>query len=351
MTSVAAQEAARGTTANVTVSGNLDNIEILCNPVNFTAGVGRPPGTEVHKYNACGPDHKYITISMGENTNIAWDLYINASDLISDSGNGAVITPSQMTVWSSCAGGTPLSKTPLDYGLIEICTGIDRDASVDVYFNLTIPVGQYNDTYDGNLWIYVDSPLASPGEGSNRTWYGPENTTVTVIPYIEFWWDTDTVPIDFTVLTPGIGFGGIPSANATNPDIGPNGGFPANMTNGDNTNIYIDIYIMGTDLECLNPADACWSTPSGIFNISIGSNGNLTYSNATSIITWPDKGIKFVDYSYQAPPYAGDFANWQGVPNYTDVPSFWNISIPVFTEQGSYGGEITAKAVDQGTAP
>lgn len=323
-----------GTTANVSVSGYLDQINIWHNPVNFTAGTGRQPGRNVSKVNADGVG--YITINMSTLTNIDWNVSMNASDLISLSGNGAPISPSQMVVWSDCAGGTPLLETSLDYSLIQICTDIARDASVDVYFNLTIPIGQYNDTYDGDLFIYADSNLASPGEGSNRTWYGPDNTTVIIIPYIEFWWNTATTPIDFATLSPGT------LANAT----GPNAGFPGNMTNGDNTNIYIDIYIMGTDLACLNPADACW----GVYNISIGLDGNLTYSNATSAATWPDT-IKFVDYSYQAPPFEGDFYNWRHIPNYTDVSSFWNISIPTDTEQGDYGGDITAKAVDEGTAP
>jgi len=335
-----------GTTANVTVSGYLEYINVWCAPVNFTAGEGRQPGREVPKVNAC--NQGWITINMTENTNVDWNVSMNASDLISVSGNGAPIPPSQMEVWSDCAGGTPLLPTTLDYGLIQICTDIARDASVDVFFNLTIPIAQYNDTYDGDIWIHVNSSLAQPGEGSNRTWYGPDNTTVTIIQYIEFWWNTGTTPIDFATLTPGT------SAIATDPSIGPNGGFPSNMTNGDNTNIFIDIYILGTDLECLNDYDACWNspllTPPGIYNISIGPNGNLTYSNATSAATWPDI-IKFVNYSYQAPPYEGDFENWHHVPNYTDVSSFWNISIPSNAEQGSYGGDITAKAVDEGTAP
>ncbi len=322
-----------GTTANVSVSGFLDQINVWHNPVNFTAGAGRQPGRNVSKVNADGVG--YITINMSQLTNINWNVSMNASDLIPFSGNGAPINPSQMVIWTQ---GCPvdLSETPLDYGLIQICTNIPRDDSIDVFFNLTIPIGQYNDTYDGNLSIYAESNLATPGEGSNRTWYGPDNTTVTIIPYIEFWWNTATTPIDFATLTPGI------SANAT----GPSAGFPANMTNGDNTNIFIDIYILGTDLECLNPTDACWGT----YNISIGLDGNLSYSNATSVATWPDI-IKFVNYSYQAPPYEGDFANWNHIPNYTDIPSFWNISIPTGAEQGSYGGDITAKAVDEGTAP
>jgi len=341
-----AAPAIEGTTANVTISGYLEYINVMCNPVNFTAGNGRQPGREVEKINAC--DQGYITISMSESTNIAWDVYINASDLISASGYGTNIPPSQMEVWTvGCS--LELQPANLDYGLTKICTNIARDSSIDVYFNLTIPIGQYNDTYDGDFWIYVNSTYASPGEGSNRTWYGPDNTTVTIIPYVEFWWNPATIPIDFTALTPGTGFGGTPSANATKPAVGPNGGFPANMTNGDNTNIYIDIYIMGTDLTCNGPpADACWGPP--IFNISVGQNGNLTYSNASSDVTWPD-AIKFVDYSYQAPPYQGDFVNWNHVPNYTDVSSFWNISIHPDTLQGSYGGDITAKAVDQGEAP
>lgn len=324
-----------GTTANVSVLGYLENILVWHNPVNFSTPAGRSPGAEWPKVNADGVG--YIIINMSDNTNIIWDLYMNASDLLAVSGGGQMINPSQMEVWGYC-GGSPLSPIALGNDLTQLCNDLSRYASANISFNLTIPVAQYNDTYNGDLWIYVNSSAALPGEGSNRTWYGPGNTTVIVHQYIEFLWNTNTTPIDFATLSPGI------LANATIPN-GLIGGFPANLTNG-GSNIYIDIYIMGTDLECLNPADACWGT----YNISIGLDGNLTYSNATSNTTWPDT-IKFTDYSYQTPPYEGDFANWNRVPNYTDVSSFWNISIPTTAQQGSYGGDITAKAVDKGTAP
>jgi len=330
----------QGTTANVSVSGFLEYINVTYYPVNFTGGgVGRNPGIIVQKY-----PQTYLIIDMTDNTNIAWDAYMSASDLIPVNGVGTPISPIRMTVWSDCDGGVQLPATTLNYNLIKLCEDIGFNRNFNLYFNLSIPVGQYNNTYYGNLTIYVNSSDASPGEGSNRTWYGPDNTTVKIIQHIEFWWNAATTPIDFATLTPGIGFTS-PSANAT----GPSAGFPANMTVGDNTNIYTDIYIKGTDLFGLS------GMALGTFNITIGippSPGNLTYSNATSSATWPST-IKFVNYTYQAPgpTYQGDFTNWHHVPNYTDVPSFWNISIPTLAKQGSYGGDVTAKAVDESTAP
>ena len=341
-----------GTTANVSVSGYLENILVWHHPVNFSTTTGRQPGAEWPKVNADGVG--YITINMSDNTNIIWNVYMNASDLISVSGDGTPMVPSEspMEIWTDFSGCT-LENNPanLTYGLIEICTDLDRSDSIKVYFNLTIPVAQYNDTYYGDLWIYVNSTYDPPGEENDRAWYGDDSTTITIHKYIEFWWNLSTVNIDFATLTPGTGFGGIPSANATGPDAG----FPAKMTNGDGTNIFIDIYMLGTDLKCLNDADACWTTPLvDIYNISIGWDGNLTYSNATntSTLTWTDNIFKYVDYDFQAPPNLGDFANWHLVPNYTNqIPVYWNISIPTDTEQGTYGGEITATAVDVGEAP
>lgn len=333
-----------GTTANVTVSGCLEYLNVSYSPVNFSGDAGVIPGSVVSKVNANGVG--YIIIDMTVNTNIAWDAYMNASDLIPVNGVGARISPKNITVWSQ---GCPieLPATSLDYNLKKLCTEIPYNSNFNLYFNLTLPVGWYNNTYYGNLTIFVNSSHTAGGTCPyNATWNGPNNTTVKIKTNIEFWWNANTVPINFQTLSPGTGFCGplgcTPSANATI-----NKGFPANMTVGDNTNIYTDIYMMGTDLTCNGPGgDQCWGPP--IWNISIGPTGNLTYSNATTNTTWPSK-IKFVNYSYQAPPYLGDFLNWHHVKNYTDVPSFWNISIPSNTKQGSYGGGITAKAVDEGT--
>jgi hypothetical protein len=338
-----------GTTANVSVSGYLGFINVTYLPVNFTAGVGRNPGTIVAKANI----QPYLTIDMTDQTNIAWDAYMNATNLIPVNGVGTPIVPSRITVWSTCDGGVALPGTSLGNNLIKLCEDITYNRNFDLYFNLSIPVGQYNNTYYGNLTIYVNSSDASPGDGSNRTWFGPNNTTVKVIQHIEFWWNAATTPINFATLSPGIGFcSGMPlvcypSANAT----GPSAGFPANMTVGDNTNIYTDIYIKGNDLIGLS--GMALGPPR--FDILVGippARGNLTYSNATSSANWPAT-IKFVNYSFQAPgpSYQGDFANWHHVKNYTDVPSFWNISVPNEAKQGSYGGDITAKAVDEGEKP
>ncbi len=332
-TSVVNSQQEGKTTANVTVSGYLGNINITYNPVNFTAGTGRNPGIVVSKVNN---GTSYIIIDMNDSTNIAWDAYMNASNLIPENGVGSFIRPNNMTVWTNCDGGTPLLATNLDYNLIKLCEDIAYNRYFNVSFNLTIPVGQYNNTYYGNLTIYVNSSDSSPGDGSNRTWFGPNNTTVKIIQNIEFWWNANTVNIEFPTMNPNT------KSNATNS----NHGFPANMTIGDNTNIFVDLYLKGTDLIGLSGQAFDQK-----YNITIGPYGNLTYSNATnSTVNWPST-IKFLNYSYQAPPNVGDFANWHGVKNYTDVPSFWNISIPISAKQGTYGGEVNAKAVDQGANP
>jgi hypothetical protein len=331
------------TTANVTVSGCLDQINITYYPVNFTLGTGRLPGITVSKTNI----QPYLMVDMTINTNINWDAFINASNLLPVNGVGSPIYPNNITVWTNdCGGGTPssLPATTLDYNLKRLCSEIPSNSGFNLYFNLSIPIAQYNNTYFGNITIYVNSTHSTGSTCPyNVTWFGPNNSTVSIITSLEFYWDSSTVPIMFQTLSPGVGFTS-PSANATYPS-GTQGGFPANMTIGRNTNIYTDIYIKGTDLigysgEAFNQH----------YNITIGPNGNLTYSNATSNTTWPSY-IKHVNYSFYAPPYVGDFWNWRVVRNNTNVTSFWNISVPSLAKQGNYGGGITATAVDQGSIP
>jgi hypothetical protein len=325
------------TTANVTVRGCLGIINLTYYPVNFTVGEGLiPGGFPVAKNNT----QTYIIINMSDTNNIAWDAYMNASNLIPLSGVGAPIYPQNITVSSPCSG-SPLPNTTLDYTLKRLCAETPYNKNISVYFYLTIPVGQSNDTYSGNLTVYVNSTHALPGDCNNRTWDAPKNTTVLVKTNIDFGWDKDTVNIDFLILSPGTGFG-TPSANATL-----NKGFPANMTMGKNTNIRTDIYIKGTDLIGYTGQAALEA-----YNISIGPTGNLTYSNATSNSTWPDR-IKFINYSFQAPGpiYGGDFGNWGDVRNSTNTTSFWNVSIPKDARQGNYGGGITAQAIEKGAKP
>ena len=333
----------RPTTANVTVAGCLENINVTYYPVNFTLGSGRIPGWTVSKVNI----QPYLIIDMTINTNINYDTWINASNLLPVNGIGSPIYPNNITVWTNdCGGGTPasLSITTLDYNIKKLCSETPYNGGFNLYFNLSIPIAQYNNTYFGNIMIFVNSTHSAGGTCPyNVTWFGPNNSTISIITNLEFNWDNSTVPIMFQTLSPGVGFTS-PSANATLPD-GTKGGFPSNMTIGRNTNIYTDIYIQGTDLIGYSGQAAIDK-----YNISIGPNGNLTFSNATSNTNWPSF-IKHVNYSYYAPPYVGDFWNWRGVKNNTNVTSFWNISIPATAKQGSYGGGITAKAVDQGTIP
>jgi hypothetical protein len=332
------------TTANVSVRGCLGIINLTYYPVNFTTGGGfSPGGFPVAKNNT----KTYIIINMSINNNIAWDVFMNASNLIPLSGVGAPISPQNIMVSSPCNGtvdaalNPAMQNTTLDYTLKRLCSETQYNKNISVYFYLTIPVGQSNDTYFGNLTVYVNSTHSSTPECNNRTWDAPNNTTVLVHTNIDFLWDTSTTNIDFLTLSPGTGFG-TPSANATF-----NKGFPANMTIGKNTNIRTDLYIKGTDLIGLTG-----QALAELYNISIGPTGNLTYSNATSNSTWPDR-IKFINYSYQTPGpiYQGDFWNWGNVRNSTNTTSFWNISIPNDARQGNYGGGITATAIEKGAMP
>jgi hypothetical protein len=332
------------TTANVTISGYLDYINVTNNPVNFTLGA-RNPGNTYPKSN--GPN--YITIKMGANNNIIWDAYMNASDLIPVGGIGGNMQPNLLTVSSDCDGGTALPNTTLNYGLIKICSNIGYERFINVTFYLTVPVGRYNNTYNGNLWVYVNSS-ASTITGDNRTWPGPGNTTITIGTNIEFSFDGNTVPITFPTMSPGT------SSNASTPGLCGGlptcGGFPTNMTLGANTNVLTDIYFKGTDLiglsgQALGPP---------IYNISIGPYGNLTYSNATNVKYWSN-GTRYLNYSFQVPVpgvYQGDFPNWYKIQNNTNVTSFWNISIPGGingAKQGSYGGNVIAQAFLSGKNP
>jgi len=311
--------------ANVTVYGQLGNITVYFNPVNFTSSdVGEAPGGTYPKVNASGVG--YIRVNLTENNNMVWDLYMNASDLT----DGTHTIPAEnISVNSTCSGQKtpPVSLITLSNNLKPICWEYDTPTSsdiqphayTDIYFYLYIPAGQYNNTYNGNIWIYVNHTGTDP-TGDNRTWYGPSNTTVKVKQFIEIVWSL--VPIEFGSMAPQT------KSNATN-----NKGFPANVTNTAVTNVFIDLYINGTNLV------------SGANFIGVG---NVSYSNATSLATWPSS-IK--DLSLSFPAVGTTFNNWKHIKNNTDTLSYWNISIPTAQPGGVYEGTVNAKATEEGQDP
>ena len=123
-----------------------------------------------------------------------------------------------------------------------------------------------------------------------------------------------------------------------------NYGFPANITNGAATNIPVDVYINGTDLNCTDCAGP-------LFPKILA--GNLTFSNATSKGDWPS-AIQSLSYTFHG---CDVFPNWCNLPNQTasgpgyDVLNWWNISIPSGQPGGTYKGTIVAEEVDHGTLP
>lgn len=323
-----ATPSAPGTTANVTVYGTLGDIEVYFNPVNFTSSdVGEAPGSTYKKVNAGGVG--YIRVNMSANNNMEWDIYINASDLSDGAGN--TIPVENISVNSTCnVKSTPVTLIPLSTNLKHICyetdtpeSDIQPHAYADIEFYLYVPAGQYNNTYFGNIWIYVNHTGTDP-TGDNRTWYGPNNITIKVKQFIEITWSL--VPIQFPSLAPNT------KSNATD-----NEGFPANVTNTAVTNVFIDLYLNGTNLDCLSGGCSIGTDYIGV--------GNVSYSNATSLATWPDN-IK--DLALLFPSQGNTFDNWQHVKNNTDIFNYWNISIPQAQPGGDYGGYVNAKAVEEG---
>jgi hypothetical protein len=330
-------------TANVTILGFLGDI-IVQNilPVNFTFVDGLSPGTDDNpKANGplpYPPNHGYIEISANSSTNVVYNISINASDMVDSFGNK--INVNEIKVNSSdCGISTPIE---LSSTLQPLCNGILPTQTIKIYFYLDVPVGQYNSTYDGEFWIYAHSNRADPNN-NNRTWYGTiGNTTAKIKTVIDIVWELK--PIDFGTLIPGA------TDNATKDK-----GFPTNISSTPVTNVYVDLYLQGTDL--LNLADS---------NFFIGSD-NVTYSNATDANgdgdpeNWPD-GINPLSHSFikrtwtdtrygKYYEFGGDFPNFGLIPNNTHRLSWWNITIPIGMIGGDYGGDLRAKAIDANTNP
>jgi len=334
---------ARPTTANVSVLGGLGTLNISCIPVNFTddATYCLAPGTANRpKLSPAGGEcgnGRYIRIWM-ESTNIPWDLYVNISDIVSDTGKFS-ITPDNVHVNTTCGGGTPTSNwITLSYNLQKICSGVPYNGVVDLEFYLDVPAGYENTTYFGDLFLWVNSTQSGEPH-DNRSLALPNNLTLTICKFVEITWNPATTPIVFPPTSAGH------SKNATE-----NNGWPANITNTPRTNIPVDYYINGSDF-----VNITIPSPVECPGFLVGSeckfeSENATYSNATSLATWPD-GVRQLSNSFTTPPPYGDFPNWSNVRNNSETPSWWTISIPSGMPIATYQANIVVKAVDHGTPP
>jgi len=317
------------TTINVTVGGLLGKIEVYNLPINFTLDPGLLPRTSYNPKRREPEGVGYITVKLNLSNNVDYNVYMNASDLILV-GDTYTIPVGNITVNSTCNGSIPSpSLIRLSNSMQAICetpNNISYEKSTDIYFFIDIPAGQDNGTYFGDIWIFVNYT-----KSQNQTWYGSSNTTTAVKTYIEIQWNISNSPIDFLTLQPG---------SKANASVG--NGFPASVINGPGTNIFIDLYINGTDLNCT----------SGICNPGTDymGVGNVSYSNATSESTWPDS-IRSLNNTFPDSSTNGDFSNWGHIKNDTNIWSFWNISIPLAQIPGDYGGTLNAKATEEGENP
>ncbi|MDI6826296.1 MAG: hypothetical protein QMD36_03860 [Candidatus Aenigmarchaeota archaeon] len=332
ITTTAQVPGAAQTTANVTVLGNLDNLIVTYFPVNFTVGDGVAPGTD----NNPKQNNPFLNVTTGVNTNVNYNISINAT-IMSDGIHSIPVNEIKVN-YTCCDGGCTDYPTliELSNSLQSLCQNLQPRGYARIYFYLDVPAGQYNNTYNGDIWIYAYSALAASGL-NNQTWYGPNNTTATVKKRIGIVWTLS--PIDFAAVSPGS------PANATL-----NTGWPTNITVAAATNVYVDMYINGTDLSCLS--GACLGPP-----LTIIESWNITYANSTHNnynSTGPQPpGSEYwhvLNNTRPATSTRGDFANWGMIPNRTDVYSYWNISVPV-VPGGRYGGDVVATAVDAGTSP
>jgi len=137
------------------------------------------------------------------------------------------------------------------------------------------------------------------------------------------------IPINFEMVASGY------PGNATGDH-----GWPSNITSSSVTNIFIALYLNGTDFNCTDCASEAM----------FGST-NTSYSNATALNYWPNATRALSKTFYW--PSVGDFSNWGGLNfgNRTIKNIWWNISVPSGQTAGIYEAKVYAKAVDVGEQP
>jgi hypothetical protein len=325
----------KNVTAGVRVGGGLGSILVYCNPINYTLGSwGINPGVSTSpKINNCGRND--IMIDLDPTNNVKWDIFINATDMVDGAGHS--IPVNNIYVNSTCGGGTGISLTSLQYYLQTICTNIPYDNWANVSFYMNVPAGQYNNTYYGNITIYINSTGVEM-EPRNRTWFGLKNTTVKIEKFIDIAWGG--VPVDFGTVGPGA------KKNATDAEHG----WPSNITSSALTNIFVELYLNGTDFVNKTSASP-WNPSYCSGGICLFESDNVTYSNATTLLSWPDRIISLSNTFYPSP--GGDFWNWgkTNFGNKTTKNITWNISIPNGMPAADYYANVNAKAVDVGEVP
>lgn len=361
-----------GTTANVSILGNLGGILVDYVPVDFSHGsTGVTPATAYNDKSSW--DLGYIRVKTNSTTNVDWCLYINGTELWVNgdpaSTEATPIPANNITVNTTCNGTIAATDVRFTDTMQLLCCEADNGgilnskAFTDVYFWIDIPAGWENHTYNGSFWLLANSSAADPAH-NNETWYSgnivggqPNNgTNVIIRRYYEI--AISNVSVMFGSLAPRL-----EPYNATpdNPPINYTG-WPATFTNGAASNVFIDMYINGTDLNGTSgdAVDPGWGTnaPAQIILNDGGSppgRGNLTYSNATDEFDRTTVDFHIVTYSLpittQCLGSSILTANWCRIGNNTDKPNWWNITVEPGVLGGDYGGFVNYKAVDTGYVP
>jgi hypothetical protein len=362
----------RPTTANVTIMGHVGYLIVSYTPVNFTpipAGVdnGLQPATtnnpKIAQTYLRPNDKPYIRVGTNATSNVNWCLYINGTDINSTVNPIYQYIPvNNISFNTTCNGSlpSPQAEKILSYGLQQVCCGLGPRNFTDIYFYVDIPAGWLNTTYDGAFWLWANG-TSNPSE-DNSTWYGTRgtgvgqgNTSATIRQYIEF--AVGWVPVGFGTMNPGT------TSNATFA-----GGFPSNATIGRGTNIYVDLYVNGTNLNGTSGAALTgWNGAPSQINAS-----QIMYSNASwgggELVT----GNFYKSLNYVRPATSDclnanqSSANWCGnwyksksliMNGSTDLLSWWNITVPNNAlggepmPAGTFRGDVSFKVVRAGRDP
>jgi hypothetical protein len=352
------------TTANVSISGWLDDINVSCIPINFNATKTVYSDSQSYeKDSECG-NANYIMIDPGPSTNEKWNLYMNATDLTDGQGHWINISypgyDAILQVNATCGDQSQTPYITLSYDITPICSLVAEQFEplgiANVSINITIPAGVYNATYTGDFCVYINKtngPNVNIKSWCGNTFLGFDQINVTISPTLDI--AKSLEPIMFGEQRPQL-----------EPyDALEGQGFPMNITSGLKTNIFIDLYINGTDLDrSLGPLAGYEDTITSY---------NVTYSNATAPsririgdntpAVWPPKDTNLLEHNLPDNPTdgdrviwgGGDFLDWHMVSNDTHIYSYWNMTVPIDMSlalaPGVYDGDITAKIVDAGRDP